>query len=235
MIGNLGLAEDEPIQNGFIARSLEGAQEKIEGFNFDSRKNILSYDDVLSSQRVSVYKRRSSLLHNDAGYVTDLAVQVREALDDAGKESFDKIKAEMGDNDWYETLRRVAMFVIDRLWTDHLEIMDNARSSVNLRAYGQREPIVEYKREGLKLFRELDANYINQVADIMKNLEPGSESGIANPTVAIVPMTRTDGTRYERNDKVIVTKDGEDKEVKYKNLDRHLIEGWQIKTEAKKS
>ena len=235
MIGNLGLAEDEPIQNGFIARSLEGAQEKIEGFNFDSRKNILSYDDVLSSQRVSVYKRRSSLLHNDAGYVTDLAVQVREVLDDAGKESFDKIKAEIGDNDWYETLRRVAMFVIDRLWTDHLEIMDNARSSVNLRAYGQREPIVEYKREGLKLFRELEANYINQVADIMKNLEPGGESGMANPTVAIVPMTRTDGTRYERNDKVIVTKDGEDKEVKYKNLDRHLIEGWQIKTEAKKS
>ncbi|NDC41381.1 MAG: hypothetical protein EBZ77_07510, partial [Chitinophagia bacterium] len=63
---------------------------------------------------------------------------------------------------------------IDRLWTDHLEMMDHARSSVNLRAYGQREPVVEYKREGLRLFRDLEENYMVQVADIMKNLEPGN-------------------------------------------------------------
>jgi preprotein translocase subunit SecA len=61
MIGKLGIPEDEPIQHGFISRSLESAQEKIEGFNFDSRKNILSYDDVLSSQRLSIYKRRNRL------------------------------------------------------------------------------------------------------------------------------------------------------------------------------
>ncbi len=234
MIGNLGIPEDEPIQNGFIARSLESAQEKIEGFNFDARKNILSYDDVLSTQRLAVYKRRNKLLHNDAGYVTELATEARDILDNAGRESFDRIRTEMGDNAWFDTLRRVAMFVIDRLWTDHLQMMEYARSSVNLRAYGQREPIVEYKREGLKLFRELEANYLNQVADIMRNLEPsaGEES---SPVISIVPMKKTDGTKFERNDKVIVVKDGEEKEVKYKNLDKHLIEGWQVKTEAKKS
>ena len=62
MIGSLGLAEDQAIQHGFISRTLESAQEKIEGFNFDSRKSILSYDDVLSTQRLSIYKRRGKLL-----------------------------------------------------------------------------------------------------------------------------------------------------------------------------
>lgn len=236
MVKNLGIPEDEPIQNGFIARSIESAQEKIEGFNFDARKNILSYDDVLSTQRTSVYKRRNKLLHNDAGYVAELAVTLRERLDDEGQARFDAIRAEMGDNEWYETLRRVAMFVIDRLWTEHLQVMEHARSSVNLRAYGQREPVVEYKREGLRLFRDLEENYAIQVADIMKNLEPGNGEGASSSQMAaMVPMMKTDGTKFERNDKVIVTKDGEDMEVKYKNLDKHLIEGWQIKTEAKKS
>jgi hypothetical protein len=70
----------------------------------------------------------------------------------------------------------------------------------------------------------------------MKNLEPGAENGeTSSPMIAMVPMKKTDGTKFERNDKVIITKDGEDMEVKYKNLDKHLIEGWQIKTEAKKS
>lgn len=235
MIGNLGIPEDEPIQNGFIARSLESAQEKIEGFNFDSRKNILSYDDVLSTQRLSVYKQRNKLLHNDSGYVTELSVGIRDRLDDAGRESFDRVRTEMGDNAWFDTLRRVAMFVIDRLWTDHLQMMDSARSSVNLRAYGQREPIVEYKREGLKLFRELEDNYLNQVADIMKNLEPAAGGEEGSATISMVPMKKTDGSKFERNDKVVVVKDGEEKEVKYKNLDKHLLEGWQVKTEAKKS
>ena len=195
----------------------------------------MSYDDVLSTQRLSVYRRRNKLLHNDAGYVTELSVEIRDRLDDAGRESFDRIRTEMGDNVWFDTFRRVAMFVIDRLWTDHLQMMDNARSSVNLRAYGQREPIVEYKREGLKLFRELEDNYLNQVADIMKNLEPAAGGEEGSATISMIPMKKTDGSKFERNDKVVVVKDGEEKEVKYKNLDKHLLEGWQVKTEAKKS
>lgn len=235
MIGNLGIPEDEPIQNGFIARSLESAQEKIEGFNFDARKSILSYDDVLSTQRVAIYKRRGKLLHNDKEYLEELVGIIRNRFTDEDLKMFEEKQAAMGDESWFETLRRVALFVTDRLWTDHLEIMDNARSSVNLRAYGQREPIVEYKREGLVLFRQLEENYIVQVADIMKNLEPSNGEESAGPMVSIVPMKKTDGTRFERNDKVIITKDGEEREVKYKNLDKALIEGWEVKTEAKKS
>ena len=244
MIGNLGIPEDEPIQHGFISRSLESAQEKIEGFNFDARKSILSYDDVLSTQRTAIYKRRNRLLNNDADYLAELAEQIRERLDEDGQKMFDQKKEQLGDA-WYETLRRVAMFIIDRLWTDHLEIMDNARSSVNLRAYGQREPIVEYKREGLRLFRELEENYVVQTADIMKNLDveamqgrassEGETSESGQPTISAVHMKKTDGSKFDRNDKVIVTKNGEEKEIKYKKLDEALIDGWQVKTEAKKA
>jgi preprotein translocase subunit SecA len=234
MIGNLGLPDDEPIQHGFISRSLESAQEKIEGFNFDSRKSILSYDDVLSSQRLSVYKRRNRILNNDTEYLAELAEEIRGKLDDDGLAQLEAKKEKIGNDNWNDVLRRVAMFIIDRLWTDHLDAMENARASVNLRAYGQREPVVEYKREGLKLFRELEENYLVQVADIMKNLETEAptESG---PVISRVNVKKSDGSDFERNDKVVIIKDGEEKEVKYKNLDKALIEGWQVKTEARKS
>jgi preprotein translocase subunit SecA len=123
--------------------------------------------------------------------------------------------------------------------------MDNARASVNLRSFGQREPIVEYKREGLKLFRELETNYLGQVSDIMKNLETDPSATNPSPTlpqgkgagplVSVVNVKKSDGSDFERNDKVVITKDGEEKEVKYKNLDSALIDGWSVKTEARKS
>lgn len=236
MIGKLGLPEDEPIQNGIISRSLESAQEKIEGFNFDSRKSILSYDDVLSSQRLSIYRRRNLLLNKDTHYLAELETDMRSRLSPEEVTAVDERKHKIGVDNWTETLRRVSMFVIDRLWTDHLDIMDNARASVNLRAYGQREPVVEYKREGLILFRELEQNYLVQVSDIMKNLEvDAAATEIENPTVSIVSMKKSDGSKYDRNDKVFITKNGEEKEVKYKNLDKELIDGWQLKTEARKS
>jgi preprotein translocase subunit SecA len=236
MIGKLGIPEDEPIQNSIITRSLESAQEKIEGFNFDSRKSILSYDDVLSSQRLSIYRRRNLLLNKDDEYLKELEADMLSRLSEEEITMVNERKEKIGVPQWTETFRRVAMFVIDRLWTDHLDIMDNARASVNLRAYGQREPVVEYKREGLILFRELEQNYINQVTDIMKNLETdAAATENQNPTVSMVSMKKSDGSKYDRNDKVVITKDGEEKEVKYKNLDKELIEGWQLKTEAKKS
>ena len=235
MIGSLGLAPDEPIQHGFISRSLENAQEKIEGFNFDSRKSILSYDDVLSTQRTSIYGRRNKLLNNDQEYLAELATQVREKSQNA--EEFDAKRAKMPSEAWTETLRRVAMIVIDRLWTDHLDMMDNARAAVNLRSYGQREPIVEYKREGLALFRELEQNFLVQVADIMTNLDTDGAAQNAQSQVVTLqmPEIKADGSKYERNDKIVVTKDGEEREVKFKKLAEMIGEGWEVKTHASKS
>jgi preprotein translocase subunit SecA len=235
MLGSLGVPEDEPVQNGFISRQLEGAQEKVEGFHFDSRKNILSYDDVLSTQRAVIYGRRKKILHRDQDYLNEVVDQVMErAGDDA--EIIEAKRTEIGEERFLETVRSFALYITDRLWMDHLEMMDDSRSAVNLRGYGQREPIVEYKREALKLFRQLEENWTAQMADLLKNMEtnPDTSSG-QSPLLISVPTHNTEGAKYDRNDKIVVTKDGEEKEIKYKKLAEAVVEGWQVKTESKRS
>jgi preprotein translocase subunit SecA len=234
MLGSLGVPEDEPIQNGFISRQLESAQEKVEGFHFDSRKNILSYDDVLSTQRAVIYGRRKKILHHDQEFIDEVISQVTEYLGDDG-EIIEKKREELGEEKFQDVVRVFALYVTDRLWMDHLEMMDNSRSAVNLRGYGQREPIVEYKREALILFRQLEQNWIAQMADILKNVEKNEGQEKVAPILINTPTHKEDGTRFDRNDKVIVFKDGEEKEIKHKKLAEAIIEGWQVKTESKRS
>lgn len=233
MLGSLGVPEDEPVQNGFISRQLENAQEKVEGFHFDSRKNILSYDDVLSTQRSVIYTRRKKILHRDPEYLEEILAEV---ISHAGEQEsiIEQKKAKLGDEKFMETLRVFALYITDRLWMDHLEMMDNSRSSVNLRGYGQRDPIVEYKREGLKLFRELEANWITQLTDMVVRMDTDQVATHAVPAI-IVPEYKPDGTKYDRNDKITIVKDGTEKEVKYKKIAESLHEGWQVKTESKRS
>ena len=234
MLGSLGVPEDEPIQNGFISRQLESAQEKVEGFHFDSRKNILSYDDVLSTQRAVIYGRRKKILHHDQEFIDEVISQVTEYLGDDG-ETIEKKREELGEEKFQDVVRVFALYVTDRLWMDHLEMMDNSRSAVNLRGYGQREPIVEYKREALKLFRQLEQNWIAQMADILKNVEKNEGQEKVAPILINTPTHKEDGTKFDRNDKIIVFKDGEEKEIKHKKLAEAIIEGWQVKTESKRS
>jgi len=72
---------------------------------------------------------------------------------------------------FYETIRRILLYVIDLLWVEHLETMDYLRSSVNLRAYGGRDPLVEYKKEALNLYRIMEVTYRNQVVDLIETIE----------------------------------------------------------------
>ena len=169
MMGRFGIAEDEPIHNKMITRSLETAQKKIEGFHFDSRKQILAYDDVLNLQRKSLYERRHNFLLGD-----DDAIETEIATIIAGDEKLltvaaDK-KAEIGEEEFYASMRRVLLQTLDMLWVDHLETMDYLRSSVNLRAYGQRDPLIEYKKEGLRLFNELELAYQENVLRLLPQL-----------------------------------------------------------------
>jgi preprotein translocase subunit SecA len=89
-------------------------------------------------------------------------------------EGFDKIieekKSKIGDEAFYETVRRIALYTTDTLWMEHLEAMDYLRSSVNLRAYGQREPIVEYKKEGLFMFKEMERAFYEQVFSLVSTM-----------------------------------------------------------------
>ncbi len=169
MMGRFGIPEDEAIQNSLISKSLESAQEKIEGFHFDSRKHVLEYDDVMNHQRKIVYDRRRKMLFGDKEYLLALAEELAGRAEDAAKIFEDKKRA-MGEENFLEALRRIALQTTDMLWMDHLEMMDYLRNSVRLRAYGQRDPLVEYKREGLRLFREMEDAWRENITSFVKNI-----------------------------------------------------------------
>ena len=169
MMGRFGIPEDQPIENRFIGRTLESAQAKIEGFHFDARKNTLEYDDVMNHQRKIIYERRQKMLRADKAGIEEVLEKVK-----AEHENFDKIiedkKAKLGEEAFLETVRRIALYTTDTLWMEHLEAMDYLRSSVNLRAYGQREPIVEYKKDGLAMFKEMEETFKEQVFSLISTI-----------------------------------------------------------------
>ena len=169
MMGRFGIPEDQPIENRFIGRTLEGAQAKIEGFHFDARKNTLEYDDVMNHQRKIIYERRQKMLKADKEGIEDLLKNIS-----LKKEGFEKIieekRKKLGDEAFLEVTRRIALYTTDSLWMEHLEAMDYLRSSVNLRAYGQHEPIVEYKKDGLAMFKEMEESFKEQVFSFVSSI-----------------------------------------------------------------
>ncbi|MCX6715611.1 MAG: preprotein translocase subunit SecA [Candidatus Taylorbacteria bacterium] len=181
MMGKLGMPEDEPIEHKIISRSLESAQEKIEGFNFDSRKNVLEFDDVINHQRATIYGNRRKLL---VGSLDDVEAQLNEMIGDGAdsvvggggdanaRAIVDKKIAEFGREPFLAAVRIILLQTIDMYWVEHLEVMDYTRSSVNLRAYGQRDPLVEYKKEGLRLYREMQAAMHGQFVRVLPNIVP---------------------------------------------------------------
>ena len=121
MMQMLKMPEDMPIESKMLTRAISQAQSKVEGINFDARKHLLDYDDVLNKQREVVYKRRQDLLE---------------------KHTHPQILA-----------------VMDSLWMSHLEGMEALREAVGLRAYGQHDPLVEYRKEGHNMYQQMVANF----------------------------------------------------------------------------
>ncbi|MCB9820546.1 preprotein translocase subunit SecA [Candidatus Nomurabacteria bacterium] len=170
MMGRFGIPEDMPIENSLISRGLRNAQTKIEGIHFDSRKYVLAYDDVLSRQRNAIYDRRRNLLLGDRTEIDSLLEELSNTSPDV-RIMINNKKASIPEDAFYETVRRIALYVIDLLWVEHLETMDYLRSSVNLRAYGGRDPLVEYKKEALNLYKNMQISYENQVIDLIETIE----------------------------------------------------------------
>lgn len=176
MMGRFGIPEDQPIENRFIGRTLEGAQAKIEGFHFDARKHTLEYDDVMNHQRKIVYERRQKMLRADKEEIETLLQNTIEGrgggdlADDGASKIIEEKRKKLGNEAFLETVRRIALYSNDALWMEHLESMDYLRSSVNLRAYGQREPIVEYKKDGLAMFKEMEEAFKEQVFSLISTI-----------------------------------------------------------------
>jgi len=200
----MGLEDDEPIEHRWITRAVENAQIKVEGHNFNIRKNLLEYDDVMNYQRKGVYEiRRRALSGEDiVGMVREsISNVVQDVMDDFvveglhpehwnipgmrenllrvlgiewpetddelrdfsrnelklrmsgdANERLDALVSEMSDEVFSEYARMLLLQFADSLWKDHLLALDRLRQGVGLRGYGQRNPLLEYKREALQMY-----------------------------------------------------------------------------------
>jgi len=230
MMDKLGLPEDQPIQNALISKTIESAQSKIEGFNFDTRKHVLDYDDVMNKQREVVYKKRKEILGEantknelmryveeyleravsvhciDEEYNWDIATiaaeirnvfefsqddqrQLEKIRDDKSKNAAEKItllhefvlgkakenynqkEAQIGDETMRQVEKAIILQTIDTLWMNHLDEIDYLRQGIGLRGYGQRDPLVEYKREAFNLFSHLMENVRSTIVHTIFKLQ----------------------------------------------------------------
>jgi preprotein translocase subunit SecA len=183
LMGKFGISEDEPIENKMITRSLETAQTKIEGFNFDARKHVLEYDDVLNFQRSIIYNTRREALASNREAIEQFMAEIVEEIPEA-KEVIEEKKKKVGEENFFNVLRTIILQSFDLLWVEHLEAMDYLRGSVNLRAYGQRDPLVEYKKEGLRLFKEMQEILKKQIFQVISGIDVASASSLTTTTEA---------------------------------------------------
>ncbi len=177
MMNKFGIAEDMPIKSKMVSNVLESAQEKIEGYHFDTRKHTLQYDDVLNHQRQSIYDRRRRVLLEDKEELENVLKELyleKPEFEDLVKEK----KEKYGEEAFNSVLKSLYLQIVDQHFMAHLEHMDDIRQSVNLRAYGQRDPLVEYKKEALATYHAMQNhmkddfyNFISHIDAVMANLE----------------------------------------------------------------
>ena len=219
IMDRLGMDEDEPIEHAIITRSVEHAQKKVEARNFDIRKHVLEYDDVMNQQREVIYGERKKILLGEnlrdnilamvrhiikdemAQYANEklypeewqldaliedaekvyapkgrlkkaeLEVlardEIQEELEKVAEEGYKNRELMFGEENMRELEKVVMLRVVDQKWMDHLDHMDMLREGINLRAYGQRNPLVEYKIEALTMFEEMEAAIMDQIASLM--------------------------------------------------------------------
>ncbi len=242
MMTRMNMPEDVPISHGLVSRAIEQAQVKVEGFNFDMRKHLVEYDDVLNKQREIIYARRKKVLAGNAEDADALRNDVIEKItasiaflvttamqqDDANKKIIEdfvtiipldensqtQLIAQLGQHqtaegkiellkgiaiDLYthreehlgkelasQIERFVTLSVIDMLWMDHLDVIENLRQGIGLRGYGQRDPLVEYKNEAFGLFEKLvntiDDEIVHRIYKIQIQQAPQEYQHIAENT-----------------------------------------------------
>jgi len=224
MMDRLGMEEDVPIESKMVSKSIERAQKQVEGRNFEIRKHLLEYDDVMNKQREAVYRLRKRILEGVEGrdYILRVVGEIVESLleqycpegvdpgdwdsNGVAKEyrmyfgldvaalgvEWDSInlpeleeklmtgatsryeqRAEMfGEENFARLEKFLLLDTVDRQWKDHLLALDHLREGIGLRAYGQRDPLVEYKRESYALFEDMWERIEDHVVKFLYHAEP---------------------------------------------------------------
>lgn len=244
MMDRLKVDEDTPIQNRFISKSLEAAQKKVEGFNFDQRKNVVQYDDVMNRHRKAIYAMRREILKN-----TDISERVKHFIH---QESLDIAQSSMSYSEDYEELltqifpfdestldiifdaeadtfaqvleekalelyeartvsfteeimhkveRDIYLQILDNLWMQHLENMNHLREGIHWISVGQKDPLVEYRRQSQILFDALQLDLRHEVIRTLFNAQPVDSSDLERPTETAI--TRAARKSIDNADKIL--------------------------------
>ena len=183
LMEKLGLKDGEPIEHNLISRAIENAQTKVEAHNFEIRKHLLEYDDVMNQQRKVIYEQRREILMGK-----DMQETVLEMIRDAVVETMtseglaDMIateavrvygrREEMVGAENFRRLERIVMLqTVDTLWKDHLLSMDHLKEGIGLRGYAQQNPLLVYKKEGFELFETLMGRIEEETLGILFRVE----------------------------------------------------------------
>jgi len=197
---------------------------------------VLNYDDVLAKHRKVIYARRRELLMRNSEYMSRL--WEGEVLDRSGerKELIINQRAGLREEVFNEVFARVALQSLDRLWMEHLEIMDQARRGVGLRAYGQREPLVEYAKEALRLYRELEGVFYNDITNFFANVDVESLNDAVNRDNKEDEEVsdERESASLVNPDYVTIVKDGEVRQIKAKKSPQWIEAGWKVVEAGKK-
>jgi preprotein translocase subunit SecA len=227
MMDRLGMEEDVPIESKMVTKSIARAQKQVESRNFEIRKHLLEYDDVMNKQREAVYRLRRQILEGIEGRdyilrvvddivamllerycpqeadpadweiaaleneyrqffgqpVTELAIEwdtvnlpdLEQRLIDGAKNHYLDRVERFTDEEFNKLERFLLLDTVDRQWKDHLLALDHLREGIGLRAYGQRNPLVEYKRESYALFEDMWERVEDHVVRFLYHAEPVEE------------------------------------------------------------
>ncbi|TMW72393.1 preprotein translocase subunit SecA [Alteribacter natronophilus] len=223
MMEKLGLEEDQPIESKLVSRAVEQAQKRVEGNNFDARKQLLQYDDVMREQRDIIYQQRNEVLESDnlrpivekmiqstiernvqlytpeaevpedwnlqgivdyinATVLNDKEIEEKdlnglepeemiELITDRAMEEYKAREEEFTTERMREFEKVVLLRTVDSKWTSHIDQMDQLRQGIHLRAYGQNDPLREYKFEGFEMFEEMVASIEENVTRYVMNAQ----------------------------------------------------------------
>lgn len=194
LMTRLGLDENVPLEAGMVSRAIESAQKKVEGFNFDMRKQVVEMDDVMNVHRDVIYKLRRRVLEVGSGDLTHKDWLLKKLSDFGGSEVLDacsRFEKSLGAQQWFYVMSQLSLEVIDYFWMEHLTEMDHLRQGIGLRSYAQRDPMVEYKREGHNRFELLIGKIYSDISERIKRFE--NISPVQKPTAPLAKVDYTYG------------------------------------------
>jgi preprotein translocase subunit SecA len=225
LMDRLGMEKGQPIESPLLTRLIENSQAKVEKLNFEIRKQLLEYDDVLNKQREVVYSERRKILTMDnleeivqkildrvlARFFNQMSSQekeswknmflevfgflplnweeiisednfetIKEKLEKLIKEKYEERKMKFGEDTWKEIERIVLLYVIDKLWIEHLNDMEALREGIGLRAIAHHDPLVEYKKEAYQMFQDMVNTFDWESIRYLFNVHISEETKTAN-------------------------------------------------------